>query len=219
MEMQEEESRMNNKATPPSQAPLSTPGAAMQRVAAAEASLADIWTPSTQEIQRILKARALALAQEPAPVQAAIESFEVVEFVLAHERYAIESCFISEVAILESLTPLPCVPAFVLGVVNLRGEMLSVIDLKRFFELPDKGLGDLNKIIVLRSEEVLFSVLADAIVGVRRIMLADIHPSLPTLTGVRKDYLKGITPERLIVLDAGKLLADERIVVREEVEE
>jgi purine-binding chemotaxis protein CheW len=123
------------------------------------------------------------------------------------------------VAVLESLTPLPCVPAFVLGIVNLRGEMLSVIDLKRFFELPDKGLGDLNKIIVLRSEEVLFSVLADAIVGVRRVMLADIHPSLPTLTGIRKDYLKGITPERLIVLDAEKLLADERIVVREEVEE
>jgi purine-binding chemotaxis protein CheW len=123
------------------------------------------------------------------------------------------------VAVLESLTPLPCVPAFVLGIVNLRGEMLSVIDLKRFFELPDKGLGDLNKIIVLRSEEVLFSVLADAIVGVRRVMLADIHPSLPTLTGIRKDYLKGITPERLIVLDTEKLLADERIVVREEVEE
>jgi purine-binding chemotaxis protein CheW len=210
---------MNNKATPPPQAWLSRPGAAMQRVAAAQDSLTDIWAPSTQEIQRILKARALALAQEPAPVQAAIESLEVVEFVLAHERYAIESRFISEVAVLESLTPLPCVPAFVLGIVNLRGEMLSVIDLKRFFELPDRGLGDLNKIIVLRSGETLFSVLADAIVGVRRIMLADIHPSLPTLTGIRKEYLKGITAERLIVLDAEKLRADESIIVREEVGE
>jgi purine-binding chemotaxis protein CheW len=215
----QEEGPMNNKATPPPHARLSERDAAIQRIAAAQDSLANTWTPSKQEIQRILKARALALAQEPAPVQAAIESFEVVEFVLAHERYAIESRFISEVAILESLTPLPCVPAFVLGVVNLRGEMLSVIDLKRFFELPDKGLGDLNKIIVLRSGEALFSVLADAIVGVRRIMLADIHPSLPTLTGIRKDYLKGITPERLIVLDAEKQLVDERIVVREEVRE
>jgi purine-binding chemotaxis protein CheW len=210
---------MNSEITAQSQARLSMSAPAGERVAAARDGLADAWAPSAQEIQRILKARALALAQEPVSGQTATGSLEVVEFVLAHERYGIESRFISEVAVLESLTPLPCVPAFVLGIVNLRGEMLSVIDLKRFFELPDKGLGDLNKIIVLRSEEVLFSVLADAIVGVRRVMLADIHPSLPTLTGIRKDYLKGITPERLIVLDTEKLLADERIVVREEVEE
>lgn len=157
------------------------------------------------------------MAQEPASVQTASESLEIVEFVLAHERYAIESRFISEVAVLESLAPLPCVPAFVLGIVNLRGEMLPVIDLKRFFELPDKGLGDLNKIIVLRYGDVLFSVLADAIVGIRRILLADVHPPLPTLTVIGKDYLKGITPERLVILDGQKLLADESIVVQEEV--
>lgn len=210
---------MNSEITAQSQAWLSMPATAGQRVGAAQDALADPWAPSAQETQRILKARALALAQEPVSGRTSSESLEIVEFVLAHERYAIESRFISEVAVLESLAPLPCVPAFVLGIVNLRGEMLPVIDLKRFFELPDKGLGDLNKIIVLRSGEVLFSVLADAIIGVRRIMLADIHPSLPTLTGIRKDYLRGITRERLVVLDAEKLLADERIVVREEVEE
>jgi purine-binding chemotaxis protein CheW len=97
--------------------------------------------------------------------------------------------------------------------------MLPIIDLKKFFELPDKGLGDLNKIIVLRSGAALFSVLADAIAGVRRVLLADVHPSPPTLTGIRRDYLKGITAERLIVLDAEKLLSDKSIVVQEEVGE
>lgn len=207
---------MDRKIASQSAARLSMPGTAGLRAAAVHEFLADRWTPSIQETQRILKARALALAQEPAPEQAAAESFEVVEFVLAHERYAIESRFIREVAVLESLTPLPCVPAFVLGIVNLRGEMLSVIDLKKFFELPDKGLGDLNKVIVLRSGDVLFGVLADAIVGVRRILLADVHPLLPTLAGIRNDYVKGITPERLVVLDAEKLLMDENIVVQEE---
>jgi purine-binding chemotaxis protein CheW len=196
--------------------PSSTTG---QQTATVHDSVADIWKPSDQEIQRILKARASTLAQKPVAEQSIAESFEVVEFVLAHERYAIESRFIREVAVLESLAPLPCVPAFVLGIVNLRGEMLSVIDLKKFFGLPDKGLGDLNKIIVLRSGEVLLSILADAIAGVRRLKLADIHPSLPTLAGIRKDYLRGITPEHLVVLDAEKLLADESIVVQEEVAE
>jgi purine-binding chemotaxis protein CheW len=210
---------MNSEITAQSQARLSMSATAGQRVAAARDALADTWAPSAQEVQRILKARALTLAQEPTSGQTASESLEIIEFVLAHERYAIESRFISEVAVLESLAPLPCVPAFILGIVNLRGEMLPVIDLKRFFELPDKGLGDLNKIIVLRSGDLLFSVLADAIVGIRRILLADVHPPLPILTVIGKDYLKGITPERLVVLDGQKLLADESIVVQEEVGE
>lgn len=210
---------MNSKMTPPPLARSLLSSTAGQRVAAAHDFLADIWKPSSQEIQRILKARASALAQEPVAEQSVAGSLEVVEFVLAHERYAIESRFIHEVAVLESLTPLPCVPAFVLGIVNLRGEMLPIIDLKKFFELPDKGLGDLNKIIVLRSGEALFGVLADAIAGVRRVLLADVHPSPPTLTGIRRDYLKGITAERLVVLDAEKLLSDKSIVVQEEVGE
>lgn len=178
--------------------------------------LARIWMPSTDETQRILKARALALAEEPAPENAADEGIEVVEFILADERYAIESHFIREVAPLESLTPLPCTPAFVLGIINLRWEILPVIDLKKFFELPEKGLTDLNKVIVLQSGITLFGILADAIVSARRILLSDIQPSLPTLTGVRKNYLKGVTPERLVILDAEKLLTDEGLVVEEQ---
>ena len=104
-----------------------------------------------------------------------------------------------------------------LGIVNLRGEILSVIDIKKFFELPEQGLTDLNKIIVLQSEDMLFGILADAIAGVRRIPVAGMQPSLPTLTGIREDYLQGVTPERLVVLDAEKLLTDENIVVREQV--
>lgn len=190
-----------------------------QRLEAARATVDRIWAPSAEEIQRILQARTLALAQEPSLKEAADEGIEVVEFMLAYERYAVESRYVREVNYLESLTPLPCTPAFVLGIVNLRGEIIPVIDLKKFFDLPEKGLTDLDKIIVLQSGKILFGILADAIVGVRRILLTHIQPSLPTLTGVRKNYLKGVTPERLVVLDAEKLLTDENIIVQEQVPE
>ena len=65
---------------------------------------------------------------------------------------------------------------------------------------------------------MLFGVLADTITGVRQIPLAGIQPSLPTLIGIREEYLKGVTPERTVILDAEKLLADEKIIVREQVE-
>lgn len=188
-----------------------------RRLEAARVAIEQVWAPSPEVIQRILKARALALAQEPASVETADERIEIVEFMLAHERYAIESHYVREVYPLENLTPLPCTPGFVLGIVNVRGEILSVIDIKKFFDLPEKGLTDLNKVIVLQSDNMLFGILADAIVGVRHIPMTDIQPSLPTLTGVREEYLKGVTPERLVILDASRLLMDAGIVVREQV--
>jgi purine-binding chemotaxis protein CheW len=164
-----------------------------------------------------LKARAQALAREPGEARDA-EALEIVEFMLAHERYGVETPFVSEIHPLTNLTPLPCTPAFVPGIVNLRGEIVSVIDLKKFFDLPEKGLTDLNRVIVLQSDAMRFSVLADVVLGVRRVPVAEIQAALPTLTGIREQYLKGVTSERTIILDAAKLLADGKIVVQEQVQ-
>lgn len=191
--------------------------AARQRLDAMRAASERAWAPDAQATARILKARARELAQEPGQAQDA-DALEIVEFMLAHERYGVEISFVREIHPLTALTPVPCTPAFVLGIVNLRGEIVSVLDFKKFFELPDKGLTDLDKVVVLQSETMRFGVLADAILGVRRIALAAIQPSLPTLTGIREQYLRGVTPERTIVLDAQRLLADEGIVVQEQVE-
>jgi purine-binding chemotaxis protein CheW len=188
-----------------------------RRLEAARARIARVWAPDPEETKRILRERAQSLAREPGNAEAGDEHIEVIEFVLAFENYAIETRYVREVEPLDNLTPLPCTPAFVLGIVNIRGEILSVIDLRKFFELPETGLTDLNKVIVLESENMLFGILADAVAGVRRIPVADIQPSLPTLTGIREAYLKGVTPGRTVILDAEKLLTDESIVVQERV--
>lgn len=189
-----------------------------QRIESARTAIERGWTPDAEQTRQILKARAQALAREPGKMETAAECLEAVEFLLAGERYAVESRHVREIFPLENLTPLPGTPAFVLGIINIRGEILSVIDIKKFFELPDKGLTDLNKVIVLQSESMLFGILADVIAGVRQIPATGIQPSLPTLTGIREEYLRGITAERTIILDAEKLLADEKIIVQEQVE-
>jgi purine-binding chemotaxis protein CheW len=186
-----------------------------RRLEAADAAAGRAWMPDREETARILKARAQMLAQQP-PGEDASERIEVVEFLLAYETYAIESRYVREVYPLENLTPLPGTPAFVLGIVNVRGEMLSVIDIKKFFDLPEKGLTDLNRLIVLDSGSMCLGILADAIAGMRQIRLAEIQPSLPTLTGIRQDYLRGVTAERTVVLDAEKLVADRKIIVQEQ---
>lgn len=166
---------------------------------------------------RVLKARAQTLAAEPA-AKAAGETIEAVEFVLAYESYAVPSAYVREIYPLTELTHLPCTPSFVLGVINVRGRILSVIDLKKFFALPEKGLTDLNKVIILASDDMEFGILADSITGVREFPEGGIEPELPTITDMRQNYLLGVTGERVILLDAGKLLSDRSIIVNENIE-
>ena len=172
---------------------------------------------SPDEERRILKSRAQALSRELGTDAAAGETLEVVEFDLAGERYAFPLAEVREVSRLRELTPVPCTPPFVLGIINLRGEIRTVIDLKKFFDLPAAGITELNKIILIQHGDLPLGILADAIRGVRRIAIGDLQPALPTLTDVRADYLRGITSERLVVLDAGKILSDPRILVDDEV--
>lgn len=152
------------------------------------------------------------------PVAKVDTALEVLEFRLAQERYAVEANRVREVQPLGDLTPLPCTPAFVLGIVNVRGRILPVLDLKRFFELPEEGITDLHRIIIVRGADLEFGLLADVIVGLRALPTESLQPSLPTLTGIHADYLKGVTADRLVVLDLARLIEHPRIVVNEEVE-
>jgi purine-binding chemotaxis protein CheW len=189
-----------------------------QRLEAMRTALERGITPTAGERKNILRARAQALAREPEREEGVRGGLEVVEFLLAHETYGVESSYVREVYPLRAFTPLPCTPSFVLGIINIRSQILSVIDLKKFFDLPDRGLTDLNKVIAVHDDRMTFGILADAVLAVRSIPLDDMQPSLPTLTGIREAYLKGVTSERLVILDAGKLLADTTLIVLEEVE-
>ncbi|WP_332856521.1 chemotaxis protein CheW [Duganella sp. S19_KUP01_CR8] len=187
------------------------------RLAAAAATARQQTTVAPEQLRALLEQRAQLLARVPPAAPAPDAEAEVLEFMLAHERYALEMTHVHEVHVLRELTPLPCTPDFVLGIVNVRGRILSLVDLKRFFGLPQQGLTDLNKIIVLRGGAMRFGLLADQILGVNKLVLAELQPAPPTLGGIRADYLKGVTAARLIVLDGERLLSDPAMVVEQNV--
>jgi len=174
--------------------------------------------PTGEVLQRILGERAKILAGGAEDKSERGEYLEVAEFLLAHEKYAIETRHIREVYSVTDLTPIPCTPPFVFGIINVRGEIVSVIDIKKFFDLPEKGITDLNKAIILQSKDIEIGILVDAVLGVRNIFITELEGGLPTLTGIREEYLKGITKERQVILDAEKLLSDRRIIVDEKVQ-
>ena len=118
-----------------------------RRMAAAEAAIAHVGWASRDETRAVLKARAEALARESDEGASARELLEVVSFLLGQEKYGVETRYVREVCPMNELTPLPGTPPFVLGVVNVRGQVLSVIDIGKLFDLPQRGVGDLDRII------------------------------------------------------------------------
>lgn len=171
-----------------------------------------------KDINRILKERAKELSEAPSDEGVVEESIEIVEFVLAYEKYAIESAYIDEVYPMKDFTPVPGTPSFVIGIINLRGKILSVIDIRNFFDLPVKGLSNLNRVLVIKTPEMELGILSDFILGVRMIPKKNIHPPMSTLTGIRAKYLHGVTDEGLVILDVKKILSDQDIIVHDEIE-
>ena len=189
-----------------------------RRLQSVNAAIERAVTPSVGEKNSTLKERARILSLEARSNEAGEEYIEIVEFLLAQERYGIETRHIREVYPLKELTPLPSTPPFVLAVVNARGRIVPVVDIKTIFGLPDRGLTDLNKLIIVRANGVELGLVADTIVGVQRVPLHDIQPSLPTLSGIRAEYLKGVTKERKVIIDAEKVLLDEKLLVHGDME-
>lgn len=166
---------------------------------------------------RILRARAKALAGgEPENHEEDEPYLEVVEFLLGDEKYCIELIHIREVYPLKDITPLPCTPEFVIGIINFRGQILSIIDLKYLFNLPTQEDSE-HRVIILRSDEMEFGVLADEILGVRRICISEIQPASAMFTGTGAEYTRGVTTDRAAILDGEKILSDKKIVVHQEV--
>jgi len=169
-----------------------------------------------KEIRTILKNRAIAMAQVPVQKKEESVIIEVIAFTLVTEIYGIESVFVKEVYTLTDFTPLPGVPSYIFGIINVRGQILPVIDLKKFFNLPEKGLGELNKVIILSNGQMEFGILADMVLGTQAIELEDIQEVPPTVTGIGENYLKGITKEHIVLLEAENILNDEKVIVNQE---
>jgi purine-binding chemotaxis protein CheW len=166
---------------------------------------------------RILRDRARLLARAEAADDAA-EQTDYLVFQLAWENYAVEAGFIREIYPLKELTPIPCTPAFVLGVINLRGELCPVIDLKRLFGLPDQSLTNATSAIILSDAAMEFGVVADVITGVRPLAPRDVRPPPLTLSGIDAAFLKGVTDDRVAILDAGRILGHSDLIVNQQVD-
>jgi purine-binding chemotaxis protein CheW len=155
----------------------------------------------------ILEARARKLAQRIDRERVSTTAVEMLGFTVGRERYAIESRFVFAVAQLANLVPLPGAQAPVVGVTRWRGDVLTVLDLRRVVGGAPSALDDLGRVIVVGEATAEFGVLADILDSLLSIDPAALHPLSSTRQVEIPGLLRGVTADAVHVIDAATLIA------------
>ena len=122
--------------------------------------------------------------------------------------------YIQEVILTGEITPVPGTPEYITGICAIRGEIISLVDLREFFKIQGKGLTDLNRVIVITDKKITFGILADFITGLGTILKEMLVPIRSGQTPIAETYLLGAV-EDLIVLNGTALLADPSLVIND----
>jgi len=139
----------------------------------------------------------------------------MINFTVGGDEYAVEIQKVREVINFREITQLPKAPSFVKGIINLRGEVIPVIDLREKFGLAHEGYSPLTNVVIVEIGRKAVGVVVDNVRHVIRVAPSDLAPSPPFIGGLSGRYVNGVAKlgERLIVvLDMDKILtADEMI--------
>ncbi|NLV16516.1 MAG: chemotaxis protein CheW [Syntrophomonadaceae bacterium] len=126
-------------------------------------------------------------------------------------EYGVPITQVQEIIRLTTPTRLPQVPAFVEGIINLRGNVIPIIDQKKRFNMPASESTDETRIIVVDIEGKTVGLIVDQVLEVLRIPLADIEPPPAEIAGLTAEYLTGVgklEDRLLILLDISKFLSE-----------
>jgi len=166
----------------------------------------------SEKIRSILERRARELAK-PLEDHGGEDETEVLVFALCGERYAVESATVREIRRLQGVTALPGVPPFVLGIMNVRGEILSVLDPVKILALPETPYEDGARVVVLSNGAMTFGLAVHELHGMARLAFSKLQEAPLSGNSSSQGLIRGVSADRLIVLDGRALLADKTLIV------
>lgn len=137
------------------------------------------------------------------------EVLQFVTFTLGNEEYAVDILNVQEINRITDITQIPNSPPYVEGVINLRGKVIPVINLRKKFNLEDKPTNDTSRIIIMDISGTTKGLIVDSVSEVLRIASGSVEAAPPMSTEIQSHFIKGIAKldTRLIILiDLNKLL-------------
>jgi purine-binding chemotaxis protein CheW len=135
-----------------------------------------------------------------------------VTFHLEGEKYGIKVMQVQEVLRMTEIAPVPGAPHYVLGIINLRGNVVTVIDTRRRFGLPDVDSDDETRIVIVEANNNVVGILVDSVAEVVDLKMSDIETAPNVGNDESSKYIQGVSSsdeELLILVDVDKLLSDE----------
>jgi len=194
------------------------------------------WDETDPEVlQRLWKQRAEHLAQAPA-LQDPGKQIDLVIVRMGSEYFGLEARHVYAIRAVGQVTPVQRVPDWVLGVTNLRGRILSLIDLSRFYNLQDEDkypalnpqpeMVEPPSMVVVETPGMEVALYVKEVLTVEAFAVSRIHeagdilPRFPkgAVSGILFSQVKGSTEDRtmIIILNVPALLADKRLIINEE---
>lgn len=161
-----------------------------------------------RDVSAVLESRAQVLASKRGASSENLE--ELITFRLGRETYGLSSDWVGEVFPARDIAELPGVPGFIVGVVNLRGRIISVNDLALILDVPVETESD-RFVLVLSFDSMEMGLLVGSPVDVMTVPSDSMTPPIPSSSGAM-DYISGISGD-VIVLNGAKILFDKKLSV------
>jgi len=159
-----------------------------------------------ESIATRLRQRAEQYAK-PLPTDEDAPTTTAVIFQLGDETYGVDALLVHSVRRIGKIATVPNIPDFYAGVVNVRGQIITILDLRRFFGKHDPNPTPPEELLIIRANGLELGILAHIIHDVITLKLGDIQ--LLNDMG----YAWGITPQKMILLDMARLFTDERLII------
>jgi purine-binding chemotaxis protein CheW len=196
---------------------LPSSGLAEDILASAEAASLTVPEPSRSSDLEIADALSVARAPETASRVHNISFFaaparedkktveaqeHLVTFFLAKEEYGVDVRLVQEIIRVAEITPVPRAPAAIKGVINLRGRIIPVIDLKRRLGLGEVEASRVARVVVVKLKDRLIGLLVDGASQVLKVPLSTIEPAPEEVVEIDANYIRGVAKleSRLIIL-------------------
>lgn len=127
---------------------------------------------------------------------------QVVSFRLANEEYGLDIMTVQEIILMGAITQIPEVPPYIRGLINLRGKVIPIVDLRKRFGLDAAENSEHTRIIVVNAGRHTFGIVVDAVSEVLRIEGNQVEPPPAGLLGLEQAYIKGLVKmeEKIMIL-------------------
>lgn len=183
-------------------------------------SFYDLYCPSsTPEEREFFRARAAHLRQPTETLKVENELIVLAVIGFGNEYFGLSLDLVQEFTNIGNLTPIPCCPNHIVGNMNLRGEIVTLVDIRNVFNLPPTPVSIGSPAVVVQVDDIVAGLPVDRVLEMVYVNSADLTPLPAVLSELGEQYVQGTTlfeEKRLRVLDLPKIFTQGHLAVNEQ---